>query len=399
MSFPIGITLKDVQAAISGADEFKVVRKDDYIVVNYLVNFETTFPIIKDRNDAIRRECRGLIFDLQGNCISRPYHKFFNIGERQETQSSNIDWTQEHVVLEKLDGSFIRPFRVNGKLLWGTKMGVTDVSALAEQFVRNRSNYIEFAEKMIDTGKTAVFEFCSRAQRIVIDYEVERLVLTAVRDINTGEYMRYNDMVELANSHNIEVVQAFESVSDFETFLNKTRGLVGMEGYVVRFKNEMYKIKADEYCLLHKTLDKLQREKDFIQLIVGEKLDDVLGQLKADIAEKITKFSDDFNRNVAKLADKLWWDALASYDNMNGSRKRFAEWAQTQGQYSDILFKAFDYMDGDRDQNQGVDYLRGVILNKINSQCSTQTKVNGVRYLFGGINWVDYYRATVDLDG
>lgn len=403
--FPHNLTLRKVQDAIHGREEFKVMDKGDYLVVNYLVNFEDTFPAVTDENMAIRRECRGLIFDRKGVCVSRPYHKFFNVNERPETQAKNIDWTQNHLALEKLDGSFIRPFRPNGELLWGTKMGVTDVSQYAAAFVNYNYNYTKFAEFMLRNGQTPVFEFCSRLQRIVIDYPTDRLVLTAIRDIQTGEYMAYEEMVAEANRHDIEYVKAFGTVGDFESFLEHTRSLQGMEGYVVRFNGghmngHMFKMKADEYCHLHRTLDKLAREKDFIPLIVDDKLDDVLPQLKEDIAEKITTFGSDFHRNVGQLADKLWWIVRTEHDNLNGSKKKFAERVQAvHQQYSDLMFKMWDNLGNDPTSEDGVEHARKMILTKIKSQCSTQTKVNTVRYLFGGINWTDYYRNNVDLDG
>jgi T4 RnlA family RNA ligase len=399
--FPHNLTLSKVQKAIQGREEFRVIDKGDYLVVNYLVNFEDTFPDVVDEDTAIRRECRGLIFDRKGVCVSRPYHKFFNVNERNETQAKNIDWTGDHIVLEKLDGSFIRPFRIGGNILWGTKMGVTDVATFAEGFVNKHHQYLMFADDMLNNGKTPVFEFCSRQQRIVIDYPNDRLVLTAIRDIHTGGYMPYNDMVAVAMKYNIDYVRTFGTVADFESFHQQTRDLQDMEGYVIRFDTgHMYKMKADLYCHLHRTLDKLAREKDFIPLIADDKLDDVLPQLKDDIAAKITTFGSDFHRNVSQLADKLWWIVRTEHDNLNGSKKKFAERVQTgHQQHSDLMFKMWDNLNNDPSVNDGIEHARGLILSKIKAQCSTQTKVNTVRHLFGGINWTDYYRNNVDLDG
>ncbi len=35
-------------------------------------------------------ECRGITFDKTGAVVSRPLHKFFNIGEREETQPHKL---------------------------------------------------------------------------------------------------------------------------------------------------------------------------------------------------------------------------------------------------------------------------------------------------------------------
>ena len=101
--FPQLHTLSQVRAAINDAKEFIIAERDYGWVVNYMVAGLTTFPEVQTVNDAIRRECRGLIFDQDGNLISRPLSKFFNVNERDETQINRIDLSQPHVILEKLD--------------------------------------------------------------------------------------------------------------------------------------------------------------------------------------------------------------------------------------------------------------------------------------------------------
>ena len=189
--FPLIRELGDVLPAIEGRDEFIVVQKDGYQVVNYAVAFEDTFPAIESVNDAIRRECRGLIFDLEGKLIARRYHKFFNVNERDETQMSAIDWTRPHRILDKLDGSMISPIPVRDNLRWTTKMGITDVAMQAEVFVATQPKYVDFAKQCIKDGFTPVFEWCSRKSRIVLDYPEDQLILTALRKNDSGEYMRY----------------------------------------------------------------------------------------------------------------------------------------------------------------------------------------------------------------
>jgi len=87
--FPEINNIKEVIHHIGDWEEFRVMEKDWYTVVNYAVAFEGTFSFTPKRsqlNMEIRRECRGLIFDTEtGNLISRPYHKFFNAGEKEES--------------------------------------------------------------------------------------------------------------------------------------------------------------------------------------------------------------------------------------------------------------------------------------------------------------------------
>ena len=191
--FPTITHLDQVRPAIAGCDEFIIAERDWGYVVNYMVAMSDTFPFVFTEEDAIRRECRGLLFYKDGSIMARRLHKFFNVNERDETQFHAVKWSQPHVILEKLDGSMITPVIMpDGGIRWGTKMGITEVSMQAEEFVARHPQYEQFARMvMVNLGFTPIFEWTSRKQRIVIDYEEDNLVLIAVRDNVTGEYLPY----------------------------------------------------------------------------------------------------------------------------------------------------------------------------------------------------------------
>ena len=95
--FPEIRTIDDVLPAIEGRKEFYVTDKGYYKVINYHVNLEDTFPEIDEQDPipAVRRECRGIMFNTHsGRIIRRPFHKFFNLGERLETTRPlfKMDW-------------------------------------------------------------------------------------------------------------------------------------------------------------------------------------------------------------------------------------------------------------------------------------------------------------------
>lgn len=189
--FPRIQHLNDVLPAIEGLDEFIVATREWGTVVNYMVSMADTFPDVNNEMDAIRRECRGLLFYPDGRIMSRRLHKFFNVNERDETAAHKIDLGKPHVILEKLDGSMITPVYTEAGIRWGTKMGITQVSLQAEVFVAENPQYQELALWCQENGLTPIFEWVSRKQRIVIDYPEDDLILIAVRDNVTGEYLPY----------------------------------------------------------------------------------------------------------------------------------------------------------------------------------------------------------------
>ena len=326
--FPLIRNISDVLPAIEDRDEFVVAEKEGYTVINYNVMIADTFPDVPvdmkwqeplnriafgeyDPTAALRRECRGIIFDTEtGDIIRRPFHKFFNVNEREETQDHVIDLSRPHAILEKLDGSMIAPFIVNGQMIWGTKMGATDVAKPVEEFVKNNPQYEKFATSCIANGVTPIFEWCSRKQRIVLDYKEDQLILTALRDMHTGEYIKLFGDDSINRFHvedwDIPVVRAFEFTNygeqnDMKAFLEYVRDLEDLEGFVVRFDDgHMLKLKCHWYLQIHKAKEAILQDRNIVELILDEKLDDVKAHLPAEDRDRLTQFENTINYDIAR---------------------------------------------------------------------------------------------------
>jgi RNA ligase len=188
--FPEIRTIDDVLPHIEGRPEFIVAEREFGTVVNYVVAMTDTFNMNgpDDLGGAIRRECRGLIFDTDGKIMSRPFHKFFNIGQVEETQPHQLDFTRKHLLMNKLDGSFLRPIMLNGKIRWGTKMGFSEVAEDAEIYLAKHPKYAEFAAYCFENMLTPVFEYVGPHNKVVLNYE-ENMILLAVREMITGKYL------------------------------------------------------------------------------------------------------------------------------------------------------------------------------------------------------------------
>ena len=355
--FPTITNISDVLPAIEGRDEFVVAEKEGYTVINYNVMMADTFPPVREiivddfhtysLHAALRRECRGIIFDSKtGDIIRRPFHKFFNVNEREETQDHVVDLSRPHAILEKLDGSMIAPFIVGGKMIWGTKMGATDVAKPVEDFVKNHPQYEDFARYLINYGDgwTPIFEWCSRKQRIVLDYKEDQLVLTAIRNMKTGEYSSFRNIELHGAEQDIPVVRAFEPQTDMKAFLEYVRDLEDLEGFVVRFDDgHMLKLKCHWYLQIHKAKEAILQDRNIVELILEEKLDDIKAHLPAEDRDRLTQFESDFN-GLMDLGAKAISQTMFLVRNSNTERKNFAlNHAQSYDQFTRaVSFKIWD---------------------------------------------------------
>ena len=324
--FPHIENISDVLPAILGSPEFVVSEREDHLIVNYNIVTPTTFPSVYDEagnynyDAAVRRECRGIIFDrATGNIIRRPFHKFFNLNEREETLASNIDLADFTHQEDKLDGSMIAPYMTSNGLIWGTKMGDTDVGKGAQAFVDKHPEYTNFAIDCINRELTPIFEWCSRTQRIVLDYSEDQLILTAVRDMKTGKYLD----TSYFNTWRIPIV-AYSNIdySSAADHAENIRNLKGIEGFVLVANGHRLKVKTDEYVAIHKAKEKILQERNILEMILSNTMDDVKAHLPDDDVKKINDFEADFYR----LYRSLNWSvhtAAALYVNTL-SRKEFA---------------------------------------------------------------------------
>lgn len=300
--FPKIQHIDDVLVAIKDSPEFIVAQKDGYQVVNYVVATSDTFP----EGDSIRRECRGLVFDMEGNLINRRYHKFFNVNEREETLAHRVHLSRPHVILEKLDGSMVSPCVVNGSLRWMTKMGITDTSMSAEVFVAQHPQYAEFALRYLSHGMTPIFEWCSNKNRIVLDYAEDRLVLTGLRDTLHGTYLLHDALEALGERYGIDVVKAFPSNGKIDEVINWIRQSENSEGIVVRFDDgHMVKIKSDWYVRIHKVKSLLENEREVVALVLRNELDDLFPVLPPEDVAKVKAFASDLEVVLEDLANDI----------------------------------------------------------------------------------------------
>lgn len=360
------------------------MQKDWYTVVNYAVAFEDTFqwgesdPV----GSSVRRECRGLIFDTEtGNLISRPYHKFFNAGEKEETAINKINLYESHVVLEKLDGSMIRPIPTKEGFRLATKAGVTDVALNAEVFIADKPHYAFFINMCISQDATPIFEWVSRKNRIVVDYPEDNLILTAIRWNSTGSYVLHEELVEYKTKFNIPVVKAVDglAVQNIDLFVKQVREWDDGEGIVLRFDSgHMVKVKADDYVLRHKSKEAINQEKNVIQTILDDSVDDLVPLLTPDDAERLKSFQTAFWASVENVSYEMAQKFLGG-NTLYPDKKDFAvEFVQKKVEptYAPVMYA----MKGGKES-------RGILVEMIAKSLSSQSKIDNARWMWGDLKW------------
>ena len=375
--FPYIEHISQVAPLVKDNPAFVIADKGEYTVINYLLASPEVFPDVVTKEDAILRECRGIAFDsVSGNIISRPFHKFFNYGEREETR--NIDLSKSFVIGDKLDGSMIRPLFLKSGMRLGTRMGITDVAMQAEKFIADKPNYLEYMRLCHFARYTPMFEWCSRKQRIVLDYPEDSLVLLAVRETEFGNYQDETQMKEEAMALGIPVVEYSLSKPGIPLIHEATKAEENKEGYVVVFDDgHRMKIKTDWYVLLHKTKELVSTEKNLLKTILTNTLDDIKPTLPDHDLKSVEVYEKAVAKGIEETEIVLSSIYTGLYDTYNfETKKSFAITISNLGKYKPFLFKMWDG-----------EYPREMIIRELLKACSSGTKLNEARWLMNNVKY------------
>lgn len=261
-------------------------RRNGTIVYDYTYMANDVFPAIGATPfAAVARELRGLTFDEKsGALLSRPYQKFFNAGEREETLTAKLPLDHPHVVMEKLDGSMVHAFiGPDGEIAFATRWGVTAQAAQALDFyaAHDGSGAGRAAmRRLIEDGYTPIFEWTTPETIIVVQHREPALTLTGLRHRRSGAFVRHDELHAHARALRTPLVKMFDPVTDWESFATRAAAETEGEGYVLRFDDgHMLKIKNTLYARVHKFKGNLSQPKDAAEIVLDGGLDDMLPYL------------------------------------------------------------------------------------------------------------------------
>jgi RNA ligase len=364
MLFPRIEHLSDIEAHAVFEKGFVISRRPDHTVVDYVFTIDDTFSTVE------HLECRGLKFDRDGRIIGRPFHKFFNIGERQ--QAGEIDWSAPHRVQAKLDGSMVHPVLLNGEMIFMTRMGAT---AQAKDAQREAGPALELCRHLLAAGITPIFEFTSPDNRIVVAYDRAQLTLLAGREMVSGAYLPHREIERLAATFGIATVADHGHVAHAADFIGRARTEPDIEGYVIAFDDgHRLKLKTEGYVLRHRALSSIHLEKNVLGLVCDNGIDDMIPLLPEQARPALLGYRDQVLREVEKWATRI--EHFVG-DNAHLTRKDFA--MKCLSHFDRRLTGAvFSRLDG-KDARQS-------LIGLLSSAAHSDPKIDGIRDLFG-IRW------------
>lgn len=232
--------------------------------------------------DLLKKELRGIAITEEGE-IFPSIHKFFNVGEHPLVPSWN-EVESEVKAWEKLDGSLITPILMGGKVVFKSRNSLnSDVAKIAE---RVATPYLKEAIKeLLRAGYYPQFELISPQNRVVVTYSEESLKLIAVRKREGNSFVYMQD--ELKNfARELKVDYAKEFIFSKRELQKLQKEAKGIEGWVIQSGEEFLKVKTDWYFRLHKYNPQNLREKEILQAILEENIDDILSLVRENYGEE-----------------------------------------------------------------------------------------------------------------
>jgi RNA ligase len=210
---------------------------------------------------------RGIVLDHAERVVrALPFPKFFNMGERGAPAPECRFWTEE-----KMDGSLGIVFHDGTRWRCATK-GSLDSEQAAWASARLPVSGME-------VGNTYLFEIIYDANRIVVPYDFEGLVLLSAYAQN-GTELHPEECDEVADAMGVRR----PARATFETLADMLREVEGFkadrEGYVVRFEDgTRLKVKGAEYLRVHRLVSRVTPLGVWDVLSSGDNPDAVMGQL------------------------------------------------------------------------------------------------------------------------
>jgi len=287
--------------------------------------------------DDITLNCRGLVLDLEGNVIAKPFPKFFNYEEHKPEDIPNENFE----VYEKMDGSLGIIFHYEGDWLIATRGSFT-----SEQAIKGKEMLDKLNKSALIPGYTYLVEIIYPENRIVVDYgDEEKLVVLGAYNNETGKEVEVDEMV----NEGWEVVMRYKTWGEGYDLL-KEEISKDKEGYVIRFSNGMrMKIKGTEYVRLHRILTNFSTKDIWELLKNGEDLGPFLERVPDEFDDWVKRTAMNLRYSFHSIDERAgkYHDGFryGKYNDkeVEPTKKDFAEYVkQFPVELAAVMFKIWD---------------------------------------------------------
>ena len=310
--FPVIHHIKDLLPFVIDNKQIraKVCEETGLTIVSYMVQDEDTFT---GKNAKYEAECRGITFHPDGTVAARTLHKFFNIGQREDVQPDSMRWQDVTTIMPKRDGSMVTPVLIDRiRQTWRMKTKksfTTKEAALAEEVARAKTGGSNWIVHVLEAQYTPTFEITSKRYPIVLKYETDELWLLAIRHNATGRYLEQDEIdqrfpycpfpmvPDLKAEFTGEGVPA--NLVSWDKLHKFAMEATMTEGLVIRFGQELVKLKTKWYCDLHHAVT-FTTKRAVARAVLADRSDD----LKAAFAlsgrdpQSIIDVEDQINREI-----------------------------------------------------------------------------------------------------
>ena len=297
-------------------------------IYNYRLAMPNLFYNPVPNSSITAHELRGLtfVFNSDGTLYNRflLLNKFFNLNQSDCSSYGIVKNKKIIDITFKEDGSLLSFIELpDKKIVAKTKASFEAYQAEKAQNIFETNVAInKLVNWCIDNDIVPIFEYVSPTNRVVLVYEKTDLVLTKLRNNITGEYIPIKSLpADLLEG--ITIVKSFSNLT-LDELVEKCETEIGYEGFVVQFEDDqMIKLKLFDYIALHNLhTEELHREDYIIDLVINEKIDDILSQLEEGDERKtmVYEIIDLIDRHIKRISNETN-NLIIKY---NGSKKDFA---------------------------------------------------------------------------
>lgn len=267
----------------------------------YIYNYAPEVQFGKLWNSATMA-ARGLILDVDGVVVARPFKKFFNLSEHGPSKLGTLR-KKKFSVYEKMDGSLGILYFLEGEPCIATRGSFESTQAiLATRIIQTK--YSEETKRLVKglhINHTLLFEIIYPENRIVVDYgDQEELYMLAVIDNATGEDVGYHPSDYPWPCVKRFEGRSFESIEDLAELEEKNK-----EGFVVQFTDgERVKIKFSDYIRLHRILTGINERRIWEHLRSGGLPKEILDRVPDEFYKWVTATVDKLRTQYKEIEDE-----------------------------------------------------------------------------------------------